>query len=89
MHTSRFLRNVYFTEGAVERLKLLAQKYGQKNLVISVTGGGCSGFQYHFDLVDNPNALRYVLSCIAYIVSGVYTTATGASKFSVTRLPWN
>eukprot|EP00793_Prasinoderma_coloniale_P004266 PRCOL_00000026-RA len=44
---------VALTEGAVERLRELAAQSGASELLlrVSVDGGGCSGFQYQFDLV--------------------------------------
>ena len=57
------------TESAVEYLK----KVGQPNVYLSVKGGGCSGFQYVWDVTDDvptienlvvdPMAEMFVLGC--------------------------
>lgn len=45
---------VALTESAAQRInEIVAQEDSAKILRISVEGGGCSGFQYKFDLVDN------------------------------------
>ena len=49
------LASVILTEKAVERLKELAKKDSSRLLRISVEGGGCSGFQYLFNLDTNIN----------------------------------
>ncbi|MGB0670868.1 MAG: iron-sulfur cluster insertion protein ErpA [Rhodospirillales bacterium] len=40
------------TENAAKRIKALATQEGDTDLMlrISISGGGCSGFQYNFDL---------------------------------------
>jgi iron-sulfur cluster assembly accessory protein len=41
------------TEAAAERVELIARKQGRPPILrLSVEGGGCSGFQYKFDLAD-------------------------------------
>lgn len=41
------------TEAAAERVDLIARKQGRPAILrLSVEGGGCSGFQYKFDLTD-------------------------------------
>jgi iron-sulfur cluster assembly accessory protein len=43
------------TERAARRIsEIAAGKPGGKHLRVSVEGGGCSGFQYRFDLVPDP-----------------------------------
>ncbi|ANU06767.1 Iron-sulfur cluster insertion protein ErpA [Paraurantiacibacter namhicola] len=40
---------------AAERVRLIAQKQGKPAILrLSVEGGGCSGFQYKFDLAEAP-----------------------------------
>ena len=43
------------TEAAAERVGLIAKKQNRPAVLrLSVEGGGCSGFQYKFDLDDGP-----------------------------------
>ena len=45
--------NVTVTERAAHRIvEIVAADAGKSMLRVSVEGGGCSGFSYHFDLVD-------------------------------------
>ena len=46
---------VTLSESAAKRISMLRKKEGDENLKfrISVDGGGCSGFQYDFKLVDD------------------------------------
>jgi iron-sulfur cluster assembly accessory protein len=44
------------TEAAAQRVGLIARKQGRPAILrLSVEGGGCSGFQYKFDLEDTPD----------------------------------
>lgn len=46
--------SVTVTERAALRIaEIVAAEAGKSMLRVSVEGGGCSGFQYHFDLVDS------------------------------------
>ena len=48
-------RPVVLTEAAARRITEIATSENKPVcLRISVEGGGCSGFQYRFDLVDGP-----------------------------------
>jgi iron-sulfur cluster assembly accessory protein len=48
---------VIVTERAARRIaEIVAVETAPKMLRVSVEGGGCSGFQYKFDLVSAPNA---------------------------------
>jgi iron-sulfur cluster assembly accessory protein len=46
--------DVALTPAAARRIRAIGQAEGRPNLMlrVSVDGGGCSGFQYNFDLVD-------------------------------------
>lgn len=48
---------ISLTESAAKRIKTLAEMEGNPDLMlrIQVSGGGCSGFQYGFDLDDKVN----------------------------------
>ena len=51
-------REITLSEGAIKRLTaILAQEEGgaERMLRVSINGGGCSGFQYSFDLDDTRN----------------------------------
>lgn len=41
------------TEGALDQLKVLKQKFPEKKLRIAIEAGGCQGFQYKFSFSDN------------------------------------
>lgn len=48
--------DITMTSAAAERIKeILAEEPDKKALRISVSGGGCSGFQYEFDLDSTSN----------------------------------
>jgi iron-sulfur cluster assembly accessory protein len=48
---------VTLSESAARRIKALAQSEGRPLMLrVAVDGGGCSGFQYQFDLVDAADA---------------------------------
>ena len=47
---------VTLTPAAAERLKAIAVEEGRPLMLrVAVEGGGCSGFQYQFDLVEDEN----------------------------------
>lgn len=53
---------VSVTERAAKRIaEIVAADPSAPNLRVSVEGGGCSGFQYKFDLVAKPDAEDLVL----------------------------
>jgi len=44
------------TEAAAKRIGSIAERQGKPAILrLSVEGGGCSGFQYKFDLTDGPD----------------------------------
>ena len=46
--------SITLTEAAASRIRdILAKEPGKNALRIAVNGGGCSGFQYDFQLADN------------------------------------
>ncbi|EAN31949.1 Iron-sulfur cluster insertion protein ErpA [Theileria parva strain Muguga] len=50
------------TSNALRRLKSLKEM--NKHLHINVTGGGCSGFQYHFNVLNGNNeSIELIKSC--------------------------
>lgn len=52
------------TERAARRIgEIAAAQTANKLLRVSVEGGGCSGFQYKFDLVSRPDPDDVVIEC--------------------------
>lgn len=48
---------VTLSEPAARRLRAIAEREGRPVMLrVAVDGGGCSGFQYRFDLVDTAEA---------------------------------
>ena len=48
---------VTLSQAAAERIKALGESEGRPVMLrVAVDGGGCSGFQYQFDLVDQAEA---------------------------------
>ncbi|MEM6761423.1 MAG: iron-sulfur cluster assembly accessory protein [Pseudomonadota bacterium] len=57
------------TERAFARVAKILSKETASALRVSVEGGGCSGFQYRYDLVDGPEADDLILkSAVATVV---------------------
>ena len=55
--------NVTLTERAGQRIaEIAAKETGTQALRISVEGGGCSGFQYKFELIGAPDAEDVAIS---------------------------
>lgn len=47
------IQNLTLTPAAAKRIALIAEKQAKPAILrLSVEGGGCSGFQYKFDLAD-------------------------------------
>lgn len=52
------------TPSAAKRVAFIAQKQSRPAILrLAVEGGGCSGFQYKFDLADAPEADDSVSEC--------------------------
>lgn len=55
--SARSPEGITLAESAARRLAQLAEAEGKPVLLrVAVDGGGCSGFQYRFELVDAPEA---------------------------------
>ncbi|HEY5412135.1 MAG TPA: iron-sulfur cluster insertion protein ErpA [Caulobacteraceae bacterium] len=53
---------ITLSESAARRIKHLAQDEGRPLMLrVAVSAGGCSGFQYEFELVDDPESEDLVL----------------------------
>lgn len=48
---------ITLTDALVKRIKTLREQESRPGLMLRVTveGGGCQGFEYHFDLTDSAN----------------------------------
>jgi iron-sulfur cluster assembly accessory protein len=65
---------VTLSPGAAARLNAISKAEGRKVMLrVAVEGGGCSGFQYQFDLVDHaePDDLKVVLDGATALVDPV------------------
>src|SRR5690242_19639068 len=74
-HAATAERRIVVTESAARRIAALKQQEAAANafLRISVSGGGCSGFQYglNFDDQRNPDDFSFEQSGIAVVVDDV------------------
>jgi iron-sulfur cluster assembly accessory protein len=58
------MSEIVLTPSAAKRIHQLSQEEGRTVMLrVAVEGGGCSGFQYQFDLVEAPEADDAVLEC--------------------------
>lgn len=88
------------TPAAATRVRLIAQRQGKAAPVLrlAVDGGGCSGFQYRFDLAEGPEAddlvsetdgVKLVVDPVSLdLVAGAevdYVESLGGSAFRVTN----
>lgn len=58
------LGSIVLTDKCVQRLKELSKKNADKFLRVSVEGGGCSGFQYLFNLDAKMNEDDWSVACL-------------------------
>lgn len=57
LHLSTMTESLSLTSAAAKRVAWIAQKQSKPAILrLSVEGGGCSGFQYKFDLSDAADA---------------------------------
>lgn len=94
-----FMQTVDLTPSAAARIALIATKQGKPPILrLSVEGGGCSGFQYKFELADAVDAEDAVSQCgdtrlvvdpvSLDLVAGAavdYVESLGGSAFRVTN----
>lgn len=76
------------TEGCAARLAAIAEAEGApKNLRVAVLGGGCSGFQYEFSLVDGAEEDDMVLKAgpAAVLIDPVSVPFLSGSKIDFTN----
>jgi iron-sulfur cluster insertion protein len=90
---------VTLSENAATRVRLIAAKQGKAPVLrLAVEGGGCSGFQYKFELADGPAAddmvaetggVRLVVDPVSLdLVAGAevdYVESLGGAAFRVTN----
>lgn len=93
------MHKVDLTESAAARVAMIAQKQSKPAILrLSVEGGGCSGFQYRFDLADTVAAddlvtetagVRLVVDPVSLdLVDGAavdYVESLGGAAFRVTN----
>lgn len=93
------MQTVDLTPSAAARIALIATKQGKPPILrLSVEGGGCSGFQYKFELADAVDAddavsqcgdTRLVVDPVSLdLVAGAavdYVESLGGSAFRVTN----
>jgi iron-sulfur cluster assembly accessory protein len=61
MSSAKILADLTLSPAAAQRIHAIGQAEGRTMLLrVAVEGGGCSGFQYQFDLVDHaqPDDIR-------------------------------
>jgi iron-sulfur cluster insertion protein len=94
---ARMAETLTLTESAAARIGLIARKQGKPAILrLSVEGGGCSGFQYKFDLaeksetddwVSETGGVRLVVDPVSLdLVAGStvdYVESLGGSAFKV------
>lgn len=93
------MNKVDLTDSAAARVSVIAQKQGKPAILrLSVEGGGCSGFQYRFDLADrvDPEDVVTETAGVQLVVDPVslelvdgaavdYVESLGGSAFRVTN----